>query len=515
MANEMELMVKNALSVVTIVLFFVLTAVPTINSVSVGENGSQENNTSSVNIKHLWKQINEDGFGNINNVAPRGIEIFEDCLVIGTTNFNKSQMSWEPRVFFELLVGKWSGNRLSSEGCEIWCYDGENGKKLIGNNDGAIMESGFGNENNWECSVLIEFNNNLYAGLWNSNEGCQIWRTGSLNEEWEMVVERGFGNENNWAAWSAEIFDEYLYIGTMNFKQGCEVYRTNDGVNWSAVVGGTSNITSGFRSKNNNVYSWSMCAHKSQLYVGTDGGELWKSSEGVVWKPVIAYENLVEAKLHGADFPRGFGGTVGRVGGIRRMIVFNDELYLSFLGGNFYLNIIVPNLGKIITLSDKLSSIQRLIHINHGAELWKYNSSEDKWTRVIGGIIWRNEDGGRWMAYEREMRGGFGDPKNVYFWSMEIFDDILYVGTFHPNLINILLVKNCFLNWNISFEIPMGQAQLWRFDGNDWEQCIGDGFEDEYNVGMRAMKTYNNSLIAGVVNGQTGCEIWEYCVSEK
>ena len=41
------------------------------------------------------------------------------------------------------------------------------------------------------------------------------------------------------------------------------------------------------------------------------------------------------------------------------------------------------------------------------------------------------------------------------------------------------------------------------------------GNEDECNVGMRAMKTYNNSLIAGVVNGQTGCEIWEYCVSGK
>ena len=32
---------------------------------------------------------------------------------------------------------------------------------------------------------------------------------------------------------------------------------------------------------------------------------------------------------------------------------------------------------------------------------------------------------------------------------------------------------------------------------------------------MRAMKTYNNSLIAGVVNGQTGCEIWEYYASGK
>ena len=31
------------------------------------------------NVINNWKQTNDDGFGNLNNLAPRGIEVFENC----------------------------------------------------------------------------------------------------------------------------------------------------------------------------------------------------------------------------------------------------------------------------------------------------------------------------------------------------------------------------------------------------------------------------------------------------
>jgi len=112
MANEMELMAKNALSVVTIVFFFVLAAIPTINSDSVGENGSQENNTSFVNIRHLWKQINEGGFGDPKNVYFWSMEIFDDILYVGTFHPNPINillvkncfLNWN--ISFEIPMGQ-------------------------------------------------------------------------------------------------------------------------------------------------------------------------------------------------------------------------------------------------------------------------------------------------------------------------------------------------------------------------------------------------------------------------
>lgn len=438
------------------------------------------------NIEYKWEQINEDGFGNRNNYATRGIETFQNNLIIGTGNVKNFPPNYS---LHELIRAKFSPNddiniidelyKMESNGCEIWCYNGTSLRQIVGGNETAKMDSGFGNKNNSECGFLIEFKGYLYAGLLNPKEGGQIWRTQDINEEWEIVVENGFGNLNNWAAWTAEIFNDSLYVGTMNWEEGCEIFRTNDGENWGAVVGGGSKTENGFGNYfTTNYYAWSMRAYKSCLYVSTVASthDLWKSKDGINWELVSL-----------PKFPPHFTQH------IRRMIVYNGELYLGMTGpgGAAY---------SKITIKTKLFSfsIPRLfLPFPIPAQIWKYNETMDKWTRVVGGI-------GR-----TSNSAGFGHPRNIRIWSMAVFNDQLYAGTAKAERSNIIIKRNHLLNWTVSME-QKGQGEIWRYNENNWEQINNPGFEDEYNVGIRSMEAYNNSLIVGTINTNTGCELWKY-----
>ena len=448
------------------------------------------------NKSYLWEQINSDGFGDKHNIALRGIEIFNDKLIVGIINFQNSDLFNHPiENIFNYILNHMNGSKnFISKGCEIWSYDGSNWVQIIGEN--GTMDAGFGNKNNIDCSVLIEYKNYLYAGLWNPNEGCQIWRTKELDGNWELVIDKGFGDINNqWVTVACEFNDE-LYVGTGN-KKGCEIFKTKDGINWEPVVGGSSNISSGFWSEAN-FYAWSMCAYDSYIYVGTAnnyGGELWRSKNGLYWEPIIAYRNIIEARYYGADFPRGFGKFF--VGGFRNLLVFKNDLYLfSAMWGdiNYNINAFGNHYNFLSRLPDYFRPLTTFISL--GGQIWRYNSSHDKWTREIGGLG------------KGKNSAGFGDQKNQYLWSVVATNDHLYVGTMHPEPINLELNRNNFLKWDLIFNTPKGIGELWRYDGINWEQIILDNFDDQYNIGIRSLKLFNSSLIAGTMNINSGCEIW-------
>lgn len=105
---------------------------------------------------------------------------------------------------------------------------------------------------------------------------------------------------------------------------------------------------------------------------------------------------------------------------------------------------------------------------------------------------------------------GFGNAKNSYAFAMKAFGDYLYVGT---------------LNHGIAGQIDdldspdprptpkqsqpgVTGTQIWRFDGLDWSQVVGDGFGTRNNEGTRSMAVYKNALYAGTVNARDGLEVW-------
>jgi hypothetical protein len=451
---------------------------------------SKKSENSSI-LHNSWQQINEDGFGDKHNVATRAMTVFAGYLCVGVTNFNISSSK--------------------VNGCELWCYNGTEWIQSVGNRSSALIGPGFGNKNNAECSILIEFNGWLYAGTENIQNGCELWRTTDpIKGTWEKVLEKGFGYTTNLGMWSAEIFKGFLYIGTINFPKGCQIWRTSDGNDFEAVVGGPSHTRDGF-GEAMNCYAWYMKEYDGQLYVGTQnmlGGEIWRSTNGTSW------ECLVGPK---GDYPGGFQ-IVDLNYGIRTLAVFKGDLY----AGTAAMPSIIVAL-KIRGIFGRPHEVRIFSSPEVGLQIWRLNASEDrKWQRIVGGFKGVNIQ-----------RNGFGDNRNIYAWTMKVFNDSLYIGTLNVKRDYISLsLKSIIKNMTkggIVFMLVSDMAmkkgdgcEVWKTnDGTHWIQVVGNetsgprnGFGDINNNGIRSMSVYQindtNVLIIGTSNTVTGCEIWKY-----
>lgn len=535
--------------------------------------------------KGVWSQIVGDnpnsllknGFNNSHNINVRGKSTFivndTEYLLIGTGNINKEQKI-NKSVFFPLLKAgvlltklllktgyhycskilvqrqklldlfvidsiETYFKQLSSDGCELWYFNEKYGwNQSVGNTSHACIPRGFNNTNNLELTLLTPFQTKdgtdyLYAGTWNPCQGCEVWRTTDpIKGRWEPIIHlnkegilaSGFGNSNNTAAYTAAILDNWLYIGTMNWENGCEIWRT-DGEVWQQIVGGStpkSTLPNGFSKKNRlfdrNIYAWEMCVYNDSknesLYVGTfniAGCELWRTTDGIAWECLVGDNRELKRGFTQMNMPVRLLNY-----GIRRMKVYNDELYIGTASTpSFHLrfnNIDYNTLDQFTKIKEVLSP---------GFEIWRFNGKN--FTKVIGKTLSEQDD----------KNVGFNDKTNTYCWSMEVYNDLLFVGTMNPGayVLNLTEQWKNLIQCNISFEFTNGLCdfnagggcEVWfTDDGDQWRQMIGDevkltnsgwlgnGFNDHNNIGARLLIHYNDKLYAGVMNGVEGCEVWAF-----
>jgi hypothetical protein len=453
---------------------------------------SSEISENSSLLQGSWQQINEDGFGDIHNVGTRAMTVFAGYLCVGVTNFNLSSKE--------------------VNGCELWCYNGTDWIQAVGTRSSASIGPGFGNNDNAECSVLIEFKHMLYAGTANNKNGCELWRTKNpVTGPWEKIIDKGFGYASNLAMWSAEILMGFLYIGTINFPKGCQIWRTSNGNDFEAVVGGRSHTPSGF-GELMNIYAWYMKEYNGKLLVGTQnifGGEIWRSTNGTTWECLVG---------RNGKYPRIF--QIDDLNwGIRTLTVFKGDLY----AGTAAIPALTVTL-KIRGIDDKSHEVKIFNSPEIGLQIWRSNPGEDqKWQCMVGGYTNKNSSG-----------NGFGDNHNIYAWAMKVFNDSLYVGTFNVKRENISLnlkdmIKYIMKKGNLVYLLGADLVtkkgdgcQVWKTDdGTHWIQVVGNetsgpgnGFGDVNNNGIRSMSVYQikntNTLIIGTTNAVTGCEIWKY-----
>ncbi|MDY6905338.1 MAG: hypothetical protein SWH61_11695 [Thermodesulfobacteriota bacterium] len=101
-------------------------------------------------------------------------------------------------------------------------------------------------------------------------------------------------------------------------------------------------------------------------------------------------------------------------------------------------------------------------------------------------------------------RPGFTDRLNRYAWSMTVFKDELYVGT-----------------WNtLGFYIrePSNGAQVFRYvDGIAWDQVVDAGLYNKNNQGLRTMVVWDDpddapdkgpAIYGTTMNAEDGLEVW-------
>lgn len=489
-----------------------------------------------------WKQLTDNGFGKSSNYATRGMEIFNGELYIGTQNnlLPSSAKEEQPSLIataslfpdlYSLLGDLYRlpmrivmhCGTLASQGCEIWKYNYTDNTlvQVIGSESITGINAGFGYHYNAAAAVMKVFNGYLYVGTWNTpigsvlqpnRKGCEIWRTAD-GIHWDQVVGNnapymsgGFGNPDNTGAWSIEEFNGYLYVGTMNWdfsdQGGCEIWRSQDGLIWEQVVdhGFRPFMSSEEREKEAiNTYAWIMQVYKDQLYLGTfnsrvwlfddagTGCQLWRTPDGTTWEKVLLPDGL------NGTYKDGFGESENY--GIRRMVIYNNELYVGIASSFFH---------------------------THGCEIWKYNG--ESWTPIIS-----DEVAG--SIGNALVDDGFGNKMNKYIWSMVVTNDnCMWVGTANCQVYTPLLFQRGADHTFIDTETE--GCEIWCYDGQEWRPIIKNdfgnrpnGLGDMSNLGARSMIEYpegSGNIVVGTfkfinpdpTQPRTGCELWIYESSE-
>lgn len=328
----------------------------------------------------LWRQVNINGFGDLQNAGVLALEIFNGRLYASSSNYQIGAKVWRLET-----NGSWTavsepgfGSAYANINRSIpdmtvfngylyagtgWAgLNGQVWRTPNGTTWSQVAVDGFGNAHNFLVSPFGIFDGFIYAGTNDTTDGLEIWRsaTGDLGD-WDNVVIGGNGNPHNYIVTNFTEFGDNFYAAIENQNDGAEIWRTDDGSTWSAAsIGGLGDP--------NNTQTGGMTIYEGYLYVGTrndaTGAQLFRSKDGTTWEPMIE---------------DGFGDA-----------------------NNIKIEMIDSWNGSLIVGVDNL---------------------------VTGVEIWQSSDG---MGWNQINHNGFGDSKNIKtLWNSSTieFDQHIYLGT--------------------------------------------------------------------------------------
>jgi cyclopropane fatty-acyl-phospholipid synthase-like methyltransferase len=229
--------------------------------------------------KH-FAQVSEPGLGDPTVTTIRSVVSFKGRLFISPTGTTKNHFSANIPDRLVILAG----TNLEKNDWQLAC------------------EPFFGDKTNEGVFCMAVFNDHLYAGTANGEEGFQLWKTdgaGSLPYRWTRVLTQGcYRGKENQGAVSMTEFKGKLYIGggilggydrPRNIGPAApELVRVSPDDSWELVVGearltpeGLKAPISGLGPGFNNPaagYFWRMSEHEGHLYLGTYDMTNWMSS---------------------------------------------------------------------------------------------------------------------------------------------------------------------------------------------------------------------------------------------
>ena len=289
---------------------------------------------------------------------------------------------------------------------------------------------------------------------------------------WEVVTTTGLGNENNDGFRRLFEWNDMLYTVTLNDTEGGEIWRSADGMNWEQVVSGGFNDPS-------NLAIRDLIDYNGKLYAtvqndGTGGGEIWRSPDGETWVQVAGFSGggAANSSVHTLMEFDGFlyAGTRNTVSGA--------QIWRSADGMSWE-----QAVGPISAEGSGFGNANNTVifqMIEFGGALYATTANPED-----GFGMFRSLDGLNW---EQVGAYGFGDPDQHFGWRMQVFEGALWLGTANDD--------------------PEKGAALWRSeDGVTWGQLVGGdgtyddwGFGTDANWGVRSFAIHEDELYIGTAN---------------
>ena len=448
-----------------------------------------------------FHRIAENGFGDGHNSFPYSIAWFKNRFYVGTSRSN-FQMLKIQQTFKDLPLYIWPVEgpddmeglyRDLDRRAQIWSYDPATNRwqqvlcsPLIAGTTGqeVARETGY--------RAMVEFQGEsdpepaLYVATWavSRSPGALILRSDD-GENFTPVSDYGVLKGSPVTATRVLVpFQDRLFTSptairgynekfVVNVSGVPVIYESRDPARgeWHpACEPGFGDPT------NQGVFM--VCPFNNRLYAGifNNGGfQLWNSD--CAGNPPYPWTKVIDK---GA-----YRGPLNQT--VVSMTVFRDALYVGTgiqNGGFDRVNHIGPAGSELI-------------------RVWP----DDSWDLIVGSR--RNTPDGKKIPLSG-FPPGFGNFFNGYFWSMEVHEGWLYLGTMDSSIwVNWLRVDHLSrharsLMETVGVETIVaneGGCDLWcSADGENWIPVTRTGFDNPYNLGVRNLGSTTHGLIVALAN---------------
>ncbi len=403
--------------------------------------------------------------------------------------------SWAGQTFENVVSMTKDGTKLyaglgSNAGdAEVWSCETSTGCATWSKIGGDGINGSWAVNTFEEVESMSVMGGNLYAGLGTTANDARVYRWNGSS--WTWVGGFGIGapynafTTNYEAVYSMSNNGTDLYVGFGNTAGDADVWKLS-GNTWTQVGGDAVN-TSWAAATFEAVLS--MHYFNGSMYAGlgtsAGDGEVWRcnaTASCTSWTKIggdtvnsswdsTNYEGVYSFTDDGTNVYAGLGASAGdnevyQWNGAAWTKIGGDALNGSFTNTHVYVNSLVYDGSTLYT---------GLVGTGRNAEIWTYEGGA--WAQIGGGYVNRS-----W---------GYFNLQNVE--SMTVSGDYLYAGTGNT---------------------VAGNAQVWRFDGNNWQIIGGQGLNNSWAANnyedVMSMVSYGGNLYVGLGTSANDAEVWRW-----
>ncbi len=403
--------------------------------------------------------------------------------------------------------------------------------------DGGVWTriGGDGLNNSWQSQTYEDVysmttdGTNLYVGLGVTAGDGEVWMWNGAT--WTKIG--GDGINNGWQVstfetiWALDYFGGTLYAGLGSSANDGEVWSWN-GTTWTKIGG--DSLNSGWTT--NYEIAGTLTNDGTNLYAGlgvsTGDAEIWRWN-GTVWTKIggdglntswnTSYETVRTLKYFSGTLYAGLGDSAGDA----EIWTWNGTAW-SQIGGDGLSGSWATNYEGVYAIGTDGTNIYAGLGTGNGdGEVWRLSAGV--WSQIGGDGLsagWSTNEGdvvqtlvniGSTVYAGTYDTGGGGYLSS---WNGTTWTRLggQYVnkswGFFGQGTVEVMQAAGEYLYAGMGN--TLGSAQVWRFDGANWELVGGQGVNSSWSENtyetITSMSSHNGNLYAGLGNSANDGEVW-------